>query len=475
MMHKKYFSIKVTSIILLFCNVIWTIRLCFVSQHLSNLQTLTNRNATLLNGNRRMTLNAAAAGVNSPYGDSKQTLAAAQHLTSSQLLAEQVKSLNSLESFSLAFQNLSLNLGRWDNQRLYKLFDFALVGDNYEESSADSLICLATQTSVERLHSLAEVAKQFQGPISIAVFVAGNDEFTILQYYVTYLRLCFDFIRSNVTFHLAYPRERRPQHETADAYKLLQMFDCRYPLKTFLKISQLRTSETKRWRLRNLYPQNHLRNFARKGCQTKYVFLTDVDIIPSANIVPLLNEFLATASARCSSGLCAYVIPTLEIDERVRFPSHKSELLRLIKRGLARPFHEKVFIYNQFATNFSSWLANTQTDDRISISHQVTNYEFFYEPFYVALDNAPPHDERFVGYGFTRNSQVYEMYIAGYSFHVLTPVFTCHWGLQKKNNARPSWREQQNTINSKRFEIFKKEIFARYKHPPIKQLFKTRT
>lgn len=53
-----------------------------------------------------------------------------------------------------------------------------------------------------------------------------------------------------------------------------------------------------------------------------------------------------------------------------------------------------------------SWLANTQTDDRISISHQVTNYEFFYEPFYVALDNAPPHDERFVGYGFTRNSQV---------------------------------------------------------------------
>jgi N-acetyllactosaminide beta-1,3-N-acetylglucosaminyltransferase len=36
----------------------------------------------------------------------------------------------------------------------------------------------------------------------------------------------------------------------------------------------------------------------------------------------------------------------------------------------------------------------------------VENYEFFYEPFYVALDSAPEYDERFVGYGFTRNTQV---------------------------------------------------------------------
>lgn len=40
------------------------------------------------------------------------------------------------------------------------------------------------------------------------------------------------------------------------------------------------------------------------------------------------------------------------------------------------------------------------------ISHNVTNFEFFYEPFYVASDMVPPHDERFLGYGFTRNTQV---------------------------------------------------------------------
>lgn len=40
------------------------------------------------------------------------------------------------------------------------------------------------------------------------------------------------------------------------------------------------------------------------------------------------------------------------------------------------------------------------------ISYSVTNFEFLYEPFYVSTDVVPPHDERFVGYGFTRNTQV---------------------------------------------------------------------
>ena len=42
----------------------------------------------------------------------------------------------------------------------------------------------------------------------------------------------------------------------------------------------------------------------------------------------------------------------------------------------------------------------------VHISHNVTEFEFFYEPFYVSLDSAPAYDERFEGYGFTRNTQV---------------------------------------------------------------------
>lgn len=43
------------------------------------------------------------------------------------------------------------------------------------------------------------------------------------------------------------------------------------------------------------------------------------------------------------------------------------------------------------------WGQTPETEATV-VSHNVTNYEFFYEPFYIARDDAPPHDERFLGY-----------------------------------------------------------------------------
>lgn len=57
----------------------------------------------------------------------------------------------------------------------------------------------------------------------------------------------------------------------------------------------------------------------------------------------------------------------------------------------------------------SRWEADVATDNNnqeTHISYNVTNFEFLYEPFYVSSDLTPPHDERFLGYGFTRNTQV---------------------------------------------------------------------
>lgn len=61
------------------------------------------------------------------------------------------------------------------------------------------------------------------------------------------------------------------------------------------------------------------------------------------------------------------------------------------------------------------------------------------------------------------------MFVAGYKFQVLTPIFTCHWGLQNKK-GRPAWRERQNNLNRKQFEVFKKEIYARYHRDPLQML-----
>lgn len=163
-----------------------------------------------------------------------------------------------------------------------------------------------------------------------------------------YLRHCHPAVRERVSFHLAFPGDRLPTRNLP--IDRIPPPDCLRPEAALHQILKKRSVELVRWRLKNPYPQNHLRNLARKNCQTPKVFLTDIDIIPSLDMADGLEVFMKADG--CPS-LCAYVIPTYEVDERVPFPKNKSELVRLKGRGLARPFHHKVFIYNQYATNFT--------------------------------------------------------------------------------------------------------------------------
>jgi len=74
---------------------------------------------------------------------------------------------------------------------------------------------------------------------------------------------------------------------------------------------------------------------------------------------------------------------------------------------MKRPFPRHFFIsLTQTVRSFRRWQADVSESDETKVSHNVTNFEFLYEPFYVAPDTVPPHDERFLGYGYTRNTQV---------------------------------------------------------------------
>lgn len=260
---------------------------------------------------------------------------------------------NQSPSHRLIFDNLNLNHGRWDTSRQYKYFDFIHVGKEFDNLSKEYSVCLATQSSLERLHSIVSVAQHWNGPISLALFVAGNDELYLLQLYLSYLQNCYSMIRDTVTIHLAYSKQRAPTFVRKYLKSDYTEFICEQPEITLKKLLKFRSSETTKWRLKNAYPQNHLRNLARKGCQTKHVFLTDIDIVPSINFTQNLDKFLKKTMCK---NLCAYVVPTYEIDNRAEFPITKDDLLRLVRKGLARPFHQKVFIYNQFATNFTRWV-----------------------------------------------------------------------------------------------------------------------
>ena len=126
------------------------------------------------------------------------------------------------------------------------------------------------------------------------------------------------------------------------------------------------------------------------------------------------------------------------------------------KEKKARQFHQAVYSINQKSSDLKRWEKIPETDT-LDTAYEIEKYIFKYEPLYVARGDTPPFDERFIGFGMTRNTQVYEMYVAGYSFHLLNNAFTSHWGFQSYS-TRPVWRAKQMEENNAKFDEFAKEV-----------------
>ena len=99
---------------------------------------------------------------------------------------------------------LELAQGVHDKSRMFKSHMFAVSGSAWAQLSAQRLVCLATQTSLDRLDEVVEAAAAWGGPLSVAVFGPAA-ELALALAYIRYLRSCHPGIRSQVSFHLVYP------------------------------------------------------------------------------------------------------------------------------------------------------------------------------------------------------------------------------------------------------------------------------
>lgn len=57
------------------------------------------------------------------------------------------------------FSDLNLKLGRWDQRRMYKVYDFVILGEKFVEMSEKLNVTLATQSSIEKIFSLVQGEK----------------------------------------------------------------------------------------------------------------------------------------------------------------------------------------------------------------------------------------------------------------------------------------------------------------------------
>ena len=361
---------------------------------------------------------------------------------------------------------LDLSTALSDSRHMFKSLMFVFTGSSWSQLSASRLLCLGSQTSVDRLHELPELVNNWSGPVSIAVF-APDRELGIAVKYIQYLRSCHPAIDQQVSFHLLYPHEYPGQLNMRDYDEIA--VDCQNPREVLQSMLISRGERMMQWRETYRYPQNHLRNVVKRACQTNFTYILDIDMIPNPEMSDQLETFLSHDQVSRQCVKCAFVTPTYEIEDDIsHLPRNKSELIHLIKADKARPFHIEFFHLNQLSSNLSRWQQLPDSRD-LEAAYKVNNYIFNYEPLYIARSDAPAFDERFIGFGMDRNSQVYEMIVAGYSFYVLNSAFTSHRGYQHLS-SRPAWRALQQEENNARFDDFAREISARYNSDPLGML-----
>ncbi|XP_050038650.1 beta-1,4-glucuronyltransferase 1-like [Dermacentor andersoni] len=355
-----------------------------------------------------------------------------------------------------------------DASRKYKVARSFLSPDAEFGSPDAGEVCLATQGSLDRLHTLVELAQLWNGPLSLAVFVPNAAQFQALRAYLALLRSCSEPVRANVRVDLVFPvgvNVTRAVPWSTRGSGGGPEFSCAGHASLLRALQASEGARVVRGSVKQmLYPQNHLRNVARDGCSPqKHFFVVDIDVMPKPGLWDELSDFLASANSgrRPPCAKCVFVVPTYEAREMVPVPRTKRELLAMVRRREARPFHEKSFVFNQYATNHAAWEALPHTEDGLHAAYRVQHYEFFYEPFYVAGKEVPRYDERFVGYGFTRNTQVYETHAAGFEFWVLDEAFALHRGMQN-HRARGYWRERQNALNQRKLASFKRDVKRKY-------------
>ena len=152
------------------------------------------------------------------------------------------------------------------------------------------------------------------------------------------MQTCWPEITRRGTFHLVYPTEH-PADLSQSVGKL-----------AYTNCEQLRQlihdfggDDSENYKNKIPYPHNVLRNAARKGAATEFVFLIDVDVMPSLKMRDDFNEF-ATRHKLYSNvdDKTVYVVPVFEIQKGFSCPDGKDELRMSCERKEVRSFHEEV-------------------------------------------------------------------------------------------------------------------------------------
>ncbi|XP_039723808.1 xylosyl- and glucuronyltransferase LARGE2 isoform X8 [Pteropus medius] len=233
-------------------------------------------------------------------------------------------------------------------------------------------VTLVAQLSMDRLQMLEALCRHWPGPMSLALYLTDAEAQQFLHFVEASAVLS---ARQDVAYHVVY-------------------------------------------REGSLYPINQLRNVAMAQALTPYVFLSDIDLLPSYSLYDYLRasiEQLELGSGRKA----ALVVPAFEtLHYHFTFPNSKAELLALLDAGSLYTFRSHEWPQGYAPTDYARW-REAQAPYRVQWAAD-------YEPYVVVPRDCPRYDPRFVGFGWNKVAHIVELDAQEYELLVLPEAFTIH-------------------------------------------------
>lgn len=149
-------------------------------------------------------------------------------------------------------------------------------------------VTYATHVTADFTNYIAEVAKTWEGPVSVAAFVPDADA-EIVGKQLLHLCYCFEDM-ARVSVHFVFPANETPYYLPM-APSAAEPTDC--------AIADTARQESYRTLRDLVYPVNACRNVAKNAAGTDFVLVSDVQLIPSEK---LASGFLRMAAKYGTSG-----------------------------------------------------------------------------------------------------------------------------------------------------------------------------
>uniref|UniRef100_L7MAL0 Putative glycosyltransferase n=1 Tax=Rhipicephalus pulchellus TaxID=72859 RepID=L7MAL0_RHIPC len=293
-------------------------------------------------------------------------------------------------------------------------------------------VTLTTQATHEFLQHVPVLCSRWQGPVSVAVFAPGTD-YAIALDKIAFLRHCHDpCVSANVTWHMVYDRDHAPPAavvvDSSSTVDFLQSWNgsCASDVME-REYAQFRKAH------KMTYPINVLRNVARRRARTRYILASDIELYPSANVIPRFMNLVAERWRRNATEASApqvFVLPIFEVQAKQRPPLTKRVLVDMLRNKTAIFFHKWVCDQCQKFPKREEWVEYVPAEDDVLGILTTTKRDRTkrsWEPIYIGTNDDPFYAEELTWEGKRdKMSQSYELCLRGYDFHILDNAFLVH-------------------------------------------------